>query len=208
MTRLMLNILMLLFMIPVFAQKGNQDIAKGNEAYRAGQFDRAAESYRNALMIAPQNTTALFNLGNALYKSGDKEQAEKIFTEIIESSPEKNFTGNTWYNKGVTLTQQKKLEESIHAYKYALRYNPSDTLARENLVRALRELKKKQEQEQQQKNKEQKEKQEQKQQQKQSKLTKQQVQQLLQALEEQEKQLQQKMQKMKVPGPNQQEKDW
>lgn len=201
-------VIMFFFTMPALAQKENQEIAKGNEAYRGGEFAKAAESYRKALQIAPGNTTALFNLGNALYMNGDKEEAEKIFTEIIESNPEKNLTGTTWYNKGVTLTQQKKLEESITAYKNALRINPSDTLARENLVRALRELKKKQEQQQQQKKQEQKEKQEQKQQQKQSKLTKQQVKQLLQALEEQEKQLQQKMQKMKVPGPNQQEKDW
>ena len=41
------------------------------------------------------------------------------------------------------LTSQKKLEESIEAYKNALRYNPDDKEARENLQKALLELKKK-----------------------------------------------------------------
>ena len=41
------------------------------------------------------------------------------------------------------MSQQKKLEESIDAYKNALRQNPNDKEARENLQKALLELKKK-----------------------------------------------------------------
>ena len=41
------------------------------------------------------------------------------------------------------LSQQKNLEESIEAYKNALRNNPDDKEARENLQKALLELRKK-----------------------------------------------------------------
>ena len=47
------------------------------------------------------------------------------------------------------MIRQKKIDESIDAWKNALRLNPADNDARENLVRALME-KKKQEQQQQQ----------------------------------------------------------
>ena len=95
---------------------------------------------------------------------------------------------------------QKKLPESIHEYKEALRLNPNDSLARENLQRALQEQKS-----QQQNNKKNDQKKDNKQQQK---LNKQQVMQLLNALQEQEKLLLQKLQKTKVPSPGQPEKDW
>ncbi len=188
-----------------FAQKDNRDLEQGNKLYKEQQFDKAAEAYEKVLVKAPKNSVANYNLGNTLYRKNNAAEAEKMFDATIENSDDKKIVSDAWYNKGVTLTQQKKLEESIEAYKQALRLNPADTLARENLVRALRELKKKQQQEQDEKKKK---KEEQEKKKEQPKMTKQQVQQLLQALQEQEKKLQQKMQKMKIPSPSQPEKDW
>ena len=111
-----------------------------------------------------------------------------------------------YYNKGVALTQQKKLEQSIESYKQSLRINPVDTLARENLQRALNE-KKQQEQQQNQNQNQQKEQKENQPKPKQNKLNQQQVQQLLKALEEQEKKLQDKVNK-KPPVAGQPDKDW
>jgi len=187
------------------AQKDNRDLEQGNKMYKEQQFDKAAEAYEKVLVKAPKNSIASYNLGNTFYRKNNAAEAEKMFDATIDNSDDKKIVSDAWYNKGVTLTQQKKLEESIEAYKQALRLNPTDTLARENLVRALRELKKKQQQEQDEKKKK---KEEQEKKKEQPKMTKQQVQQLLQALQEQEKKLQQKMQKMKIPSPSQPEKDW
>jgi tetratricopeptide (TPR) repeat protein len=189
----------------VYAQKDNRDLEQGNKLYKEQQFDKAAEAYGKVLVKAPKNSVANYNLGNTLYRKNNAAEAEKLFDATIDNSDDKKIVSDAWYNKGVSLTQQKKLEESIEAYKQALRLNPTDTLARENLVRALRELKKKQQQEQDEKKKK---KEEQEKKKEQPKMTKQQVQQLLQALQEQEKKLQQKMQKMKIPSPSQPEKDW
>jgi len=188
-----------------YAQKDNRDLEQGNKLYKEQQFDKAAEAYGKVLVKAPKNSVANYNLGNTLYRKNNAAEAEKLFDATIDNSDDKKIVSDAWYNKGVSLTQQKKLEESIEAYKQALRLNPTDTLARENLVRALRELKKKQQQEQDEKKKK---KEEQEKKKEQPKMTKQQVQQLLQALQEQEKKLQQKMQKMKIPSPSQPEKDW
>lgn len=187
------------------AQKDNRDLEQGNKLYKEQQFDKAAEAYEKVLVKAPKNSVANYNLGNTLYRKNNAAEAEKMFDATIENSDDKKVVSDAWYNKGVCLTQQKKLEGSIEAYKQALRLNPADTLARENLVRALRELKKKQQQEQ---DEMKKKKEEQEKKKEQPKMTKQQVQQLLQALQEQEKKLQQKMQKMKIPSPSQPEKDW
>ena len=191
--------------LSVFSQKEIPELVKGNKSYREQQYEKAAEAYEKVLIKAPGNSIANYNLGNALFRKNNAVEAEKMFDATIDNSDDKRIVSDAWYNKGVALTQQKKLEESIEAYKQTLRLNPADTLARENLVRALREQKKKQQQEQEEKKKKkdvpEKKKEE-------PKMTKQQVQQLLQALQEQEKKLQQKMQKVKIPSPSQPEKDW
>ena len=192
----------------IYAQDENAQIAKGNKAYKEQEFDKAAAEYKNALQVAPGSNIARFNLGNAIFRTNNPAEAEKVFDETIERNHSPQLTASAWYNKGVALTSQKKLEESIKAYKQVLRLNPSDTLARENLVRALRELQQKQQKENDQKKKQQQEKKQENEQKKQQKMNKQQVQQLLQALEEQEKKLQQKMNQTKVPAPSQPDKDW
>jgi hypothetical protein len=123
------------------------------------------------------------------------------------------------YNKGVAMIKQKKLQESIDAWKSALKLDASDVDARENLEKALMELKKQQQQQQQQqqqKKDQQKNKKEEKKDQQQeqeprpqpSRLNKQQVEQLLKALQQKENDLQNKLNQNKIKAPNQPEKDW
>lgn len=184
----------------VFAQKGNGEVVKGNEAYKKQDYIKATDFYQRAIQQSPSNHIASFNLGNAFFRSDKQEEAIKQFDVSAEMGKNKIEKGDALYNKGVVLTKQKKLDESIVAYKNALRVNPVDSLARENLQRALNEKKKQDEQKQ--------NKKDQQQNKQQNKLNKQQVMQMLNALQEQEKQLQQKMQKSKVPSPGQPEKDW
>ena len=180
-------------------QKDNAEIARGNEAYKKKDYTRAQEAYLKALQQSPKNAFATYNMGNALFRDNKAEEAAKEFETTAENTDNRKLKGDANYNKGVSMTRQKKTAESIVAYKDALRLNPDDSLARENLQRALQEMKS-----QQQNNK----KDQQKDNKQQNKLNKQQVMQLLNALQEQEKQLQQKLQKSKVPAPGQPEKDW
>jgi Ca-activated chloride channel family protein len=115
--------------------------------------------------------------------------------------------GKAFYNKGAILSQQKKLEESIEVYKNALRQNPADKEARENLQKALLELKKKNPP----KKKEQKEnqkKQQNQQQQPRSKMNQKEAEQRLKLLEQKEKEVQQRLQKEKSKTGGGQAKDW
>lgn len=185
----------------VQAQDANASLLRGNASYKAGDFAKAREAYAQALQVSPGNQTALFNLGNAQFREKQPDDALAAYEQVIKQTRDTRVLADAWYNKGVVLSNQKKLEESIDAYKQALRLNPADSFARENLVRALREKQRQQQQQQQQKQQKPQEK-------PQPKLNKKQVQQLLEALQEQEKQLQQKAQKSKVPSPGQPEKDW
>lgn len=184
------------------SQPVNNFIKEGNEFYRLQQFDAAATSYNNAIANDPQNTTAKFNLANTLVKQGKETEAMKIYAEIAADSKEAELKSKAHYNKGAVLSKQKKLEESIDAYKDALRNNPADKEARENLQKALLELKKKNPP----KNKEDQKKKQNKQQQ--PKISQKEAEQRLKLLEQKEKEVQQRLQKQKATGSGSLPKDW
>ncbi len=168
------------------AQNEDVLIRSGNRAYSQNQLDKSKQDYKKALDKSPQNPVAHYNLGNAEFRGNAFDEAAKSYEESISHSTEKSMSEKGYYNKGVAQIKQKQLEESISSWKEALKLDPSDQQARENLQKALLELKMKQPppQNENQKDKDkQKENQKQKEQPKpqQSKLSKQQVEQLLKA---------------------------
>jgi Ca-activated chloride channel homolog len=208
---------------PAAAQNPNTNIRSGNRYYKKQEIDKSLQQYQSAVQKAPTNPTANYNLGNAQFRKNDYDQAAKAYDATIQNSQDKTLKENGYYNKGVAMVKQKKLQESIDAWKQALKLNAGDTEARENLEKALTQQKQQQQQQQNNQQKDQKDQkdkkdekknQDQQQQQQQqpkpqpSRLNKQQVEQLLKALEQKEKDLQNKMQQNKVKSPNQPDKDW
>ena len=182
---------------------------KGNEYYKQRQFEKATEEYNKALLADPENTTTKFNLANSLQKQGKQDEALKSFSELSEKAKEKELKSKSYYNKGVVLTQQKKLEESIEAYKNSLRQNPDDKEARENLQKALLELKKKNPPKKKEEKENQKKKQqEQQKKQQQPKMSPKEAEQRLKLLEQKEKEVNQRLQKEKSKTGGGQVKDW
>lgn len=186
--------------------------------YKQKNYEGSKAAYDKALAENPTNPTANYNMGNAAFRSEKHDDAVQLYDNTITNSTDKTVREKASYNKGVALARQKKLQESIDAWKQSLKLDPNDNDARENLQKALLELKKQQQQQQQQnkdkkedqkkdQQKQNKEQQQQQQQQPQSKLNKQQVEQLLKAMQQKEKEIQQKMQKGQA-SPNKPDKDW
>jgi tetratricopeptide (TPR) repeat protein len=188
----------------VTAQEENGAIREGNKQYQQRQFEKALPEYQKAIEQNPKSSIARYNLANARYRTGKLDEADKSFDELIEKTDEKTYKEKGFYNKGVTLTKQKKLLESIDAYKNALKLNPADEDARFNLQKALTELKK-QTQNQEQKQPQQKQQQKQKQQ---NKLDKRKIEQYLKSLEQKEQEVQRKIQQNRSRSVTQPEKDW
>jgi Ca-activated chloride channel homolog len=137
-------ILFLFISLQALAQRANNYVSKGNEYYLRLEFALAEDQYRKALEIDPRNAEARYNLGNALMQ-------QKKFKAAIEeygamTTENKNLLAAAHYNTGVGYSKQKDLPASIDAYKAALRINPNDREARENLQKALSELKQQQNQ--------------------------------------------------------------
>lgn len=195
------------------AQQEQPLLIKGNELYKKQQFEKAAEIYSKAAEINAKNPKAQFNLGNALYKSGKRDAAEKAFDIAANNTTDVASKSKALYNKGVNFSSQQKLPESIQAYKEALRLNSQDEEARQNLQKALNELKKNPQQNKQNQNQDNKNKDKQqnpqqpKEQKNNSRLNEKQVEQMLSALRKDEKKLQQNLQKKNLNSrPN--SKDW
>ena len=184
-------------------QETDKIIQKGNDFYRQNQFDKAEAAYNEALEADKgENTTADFNRANAMTRQGKLTEATKALDKVIMNSNKAELKGKSYYNQGVMLSGQKRLEESIEAYKNSLRQNPDDKEARENLQKALLELKKKIPPPPKKENK----KNEQKKQQQQPKMNEKEAEQRLQLLDQKEKEIQQRMQQAKT-GVGQ-PKDW
>lgn len=191
------------------AQKENSTIRNGNRLYKKQQMDQAQQQYQKAVQLAPSNPTTNYNLGNAQFRKNDYENAASSYRAAIEHSTDSAVKEMAWYNEGVSTIKQKKLQESIDAWKNALKIDPADNEARENLQKALMEQKK--QQQNQKNNQQQNKKQDQQPQQpkqQQSRLNRQQVEQLLKALAQKEKEVQEKMNQNKVKSLSQPDKDW
>jgi Ca-activated chloride channel homolog len=207
--RYLITIVVLGAFLQLPAQKVNELIVAGNDFYRQGKLEEAEKKYTEAVKLQPVNVTAKFNLAAVMYKLGKPEDAKKIYTELATPGKDVAIRSKAWYNKGAILSKEKKLEESIEAYKSALKLNPDDQEARENLQKALQELKKREPPKKKEDNKKKKQEQQQKQkQQQQPKMNQKEAEQRLKLLEQKEKEVQQRLQKEKAKSGGGQSKDW
>jgi len=151
-------ILFIAFMLSVLllqAQNERKFVRQGNKIYEQALADttkidttaysQAEVAYRKALEKRPDDLKWNFNLGDALYKQMNFEQAAGKFEEIAQKSTDKADKAKALHNLGNSLLMQNKLDESIEAYKNALRQNPNDPETKYNLAYAMN-LKKKQDQ--------------------------------------------------------------
>jgi tetratricopeptide (TPR) repeat protein len=215
----------LLFPAMLSAQDSTQ-LKKGNDAYRQKAYDKAAALYKTVTDKNSNNTVAQYNLGNALYKNKQGEEALTAFDKALATAKTPAEKAKILYNKGVVLQNGQKIPDCIQAYKDALKLNPGDEDTRLNLQKALKQQKKQQDDDkkkkknQQDDNKKKQPEQDEPKDDKQdpknqprenkpqpSRISKKEAEQKLKALSQQEKNLQEKLRKTRVTTV-QKDKDW
>ncbi len=77
-------------------------------------------------------------------KKANTRKQKRYSSTLADKNTRAGIKQQLIYNKGVSLSKQNKLEESIATYKQAVILNPGDEDAQVNLQKALLELKKKQ----------------------------------------------------------------
>ncbi len=189
----------------LLAQDADRIIQKGNESYKKKEYPMAEAAYNEVLILDPSNNTAKYNRAAALYRQAKPDESIKVLDDLAFKTEETELRSKAYYNKGAILSAQKKLEESAEAYKNALRQNPADKEARENLQKTLIELRKKNPSPKDDKKKQQPQKQQQK---PQPKMNQKEAEQRLKLLEQKEKEVQERLQKEKSKTGGGQPKDW
>lgn len=208
-----------------YSQKENALLRQGNRKFESGNFKEAEKDYRKALELNKESLKGQFNLGTAVYKNNNFEEATKIYNNLADKKADREVRSQVFHNLGNSYLQSKEYEKSILAYKNALLNNPKNIDTKYNLEYAKMMLKKQQQQQQQQQqNKDNQDKKEekkdqnqdqnqqndqQKQPQDQKKISKDNADRMLEALKNDEKKTMQKVKKQKakvqVTGS---EKDW
>jgi tetratricopeptide (TPR) repeat protein len=122
-------------------------IADGNQGYQSEAYIEAEVDYRKALSINSANAKAQHNIGNALYRTKDFDQANQRYFQTQKNSLNKSEKHLAFHNMGNGFMQQKMYEKAVEAYKNALRNNPTDDETRYNYALA-KELLEKEKQEQ------------------------------------------------------------
>jgi len=122
---------------------------QGNEAFAAQDYDGALTAYNQAQEQSPKLAEPHYNSANTHYRQGAYDQAQQqIELALVSEQAQAGLDQNTYYNLGNTLYQAQQYEAAIEAYKEALRLNPSDLEAKQNLELALRQLQQQQQEQQ------------------------------------------------------------
>ena len=137
--------------VPTFSQSSKLNAALGSDLYKDSLYDESIHLYNESLKLEPNNEY-LFNLGNAYLKAEDLENAKKTYSQLLNSSSASDHQkSKAAYNLGNLNYAEQNLGDAIKNYKEALRLNPEDIQASENLQIALGQLQQQQEKKEQQK---------------------------------------------------------
>jgi len=142
---------MLCFLISAMILSGKTDmdrskVKKGLKSYHNEQWDESLQHFQDALLDDPENPVGHYNVGEALYKKKNYEEALKSYEKAL-SSQDIDMREKIYYNLGNSYYQLNKYQEAIQSYIKALDLDPDDQDAKHNLelVRAkLKEMAQKQ----------------------------------------------------------------
>ena len=237
MRHIIINYSMLLLLLTAAAsntaaQEERPHVRRGVALLEQERFAEAEAEFRSALQLKPSSFEAAYNLGTALFR---QEKYDEALQQLQATTPfandDKQRLASLFHNLGNSYLFGQNIDQSIEAYKQALRHNPLDDETRYNLIAAMKlkdeqeeqeeEQQDQQEQEQQEQQEQEQEQEEQEQEQEQEQQDQQQQQQqesegisrenaerLLQALEEDEKELLEKMNQNREKQPVRIEKNW
>lgn len=121
--------------------KKDKDLPKGNREYAEKKYAEAESDYRVSASKNPEKAASLFNLGNAIYRQKQIEEAKRQYKKTIETAKSYFEKHRAFHNLGNIYMAEKKYQEAVDAYKSALRNNPDDEETRYNYALAKKFLK-------------------------------------------------------------------
>ncbi len=95
-----------------------------------GYWDKVLKIYQDILLVSPNNTSAMHQLGLIYYARKDYTEAEKLFSKVVNLYP---FDYDGLVMLGWTNFQLKKFREAKVLFSKALMNKPTDASALEGL---------------------------------------------------------------------------
>lgn len=135
-SRSLLLLFIVLFSTNIHSQKKDIDLKKGNRAFNEGKYADAEANYRVEKSKTDNKSSAVYNLGNAIYKQKSYEESKAAYLKAVEQSTNKTEKHRAYHNLGNVLMQEKNYQAAVEAYKNALRNNPYDEKTRYNYALA------------------------------------------------------------------------
>lgn len=138
-----------------FAQRQvRQATREGNSLFHKEDFLNAEIQYRKALEVAPNDSLATYNLGNALIRQQQDEKAKESLQQFVNAASTAQKGGNralaskAYFNAGDVCMAAQQYQEAVQFFKRSLRNNPLDDEARYNLALAQKLLQQQQDENQ------------------------------------------------------------
>lgn len=128
----------------LFAQSAHKHLRKGDQAYTRDQYKIAEKHYRSAADLNYSEPQAVYNLGNALYKQGNWEDAAQRYAQAANNAKTTGHRADALHNLGNALLKQRKFEQAVGAYEESLRLRPADPDTKMNLQMARKKLREEQ----------------------------------------------------------------
>lgn len=115
------------------------DIRDAQKAYEQKDYQTAADKFLNAEIKEPDNAVHSYNRGVSQFHNQKYKEAAEAFTKATQSQ-DKNLAQRSFYNLGNTQSAAQDFNGAIKAYEEALKLNPQDKDAQENMEWAKKKL--------------------------------------------------------------------
>ena len=132
---------LLLFAVVGFGQEKDKVLPKANAEFADKKFTAAEADYRVSQSNNPKKAISTYNLGNAIYRQNQIEEARFSYSRAIKNATIRPEKHQAFHNLGNTYMKEKNYSAAVEAYKNALRNNPEDEQTRYNFALAKKMLK-------------------------------------------------------------------
>lgn len=109
----------------------DQAMRDGEAAFAKGDFPKALESYRRALLLDPALYEAALFIGDVYYKTAEQVKAGEWFANAVKINPDRETAYRYW---GDSLMKQGKVTEAGEKFVEAYIAEPYNRLARAGFV--------------------------------------------------------------------------
>ncbi|RZC47233.1 hypothetical protein C5167_040175 [Papaver somniferum] len=115
-------------------ERFHQAISKGSDAFQGEQYLVAAQWFREAFTISPEDPAVLSNMSVCFAHLGDGNKALDFASKCVYEKPE---WPEAYYRLGVALNMQKRCEDAADAFDKGLTLDPRNKELKDSYMKAM-----------------------------------------------------------------------